>query len=152
MLFYKNGLFHAGSISFPFPDGFYLNTEPDCQLPAGIEAIAADESYHVLFEFEEICEDCVTELSYWLEPDTGYHAIEPIEAVFINGFPVYQCTYGGRITSSYEARFDLGSGKQFSLAVSCDAEDDIVSLKNTETVQRILHSIKKSDPVLTFYP
>lgn len=144
MLFYKNGLFHAGSVTFPFPDGFYLNTEPDCQLPFGIEIISADEAYHVILELEEDCEDGFTELSYWLEPDTGFRAIEPIEAVSINGFPVYQCTYGGKLTSAYEARFELGDDKQFTLAVTCSATRDIVSLKNSEAVQKILHSIKKA--------
>lgn len=144
MLFYKNGLLHAGSVSFPFPDGFYLNTEPDCQLPSGIEIISADKTFHVILEFEEDCEDGFTELSYWLEPNTGYHAIEPIEAVSINGFSVCQCTYGGKLSSAYEARFELGSDKQFTIAVTCTAAKDIVSLKNSEAVQKILHSIKKA--------
>lgn len=144
MLFYKNGLFHAGNATFPFPDGFYLNTEPDCQFPVGIEIISADETYHIILEFEKDCEDGFTELAYWLEPGTGFHAIEPINAVSINGFPVHQCTYGGERTSTYEARFDLGDNKQFALVVTCSASQDIVSLKNSEAVQEILHSIKKA--------
>ena len=129
MLIYKQGRFWAEGISFQIPDGFYLDTSPDLCYDVGITALDPTRSHSyvwAIFVSYQGTKETLEDL-----PQMGCRLLSKIASIQIGGLPGHWVIWTMGIGSGcYEARFDLGGNKHFTLmmdAHKCDIHEIIES-------------------------
>lgn len=117
MLLYKNGRFYGEGVSFAIPTGFYVEDVRDVTDEYGFCAWDPEREYLCCWRFYWDCEGTKEELVKWLDPDCGITPLSEITPIQINGLRGYFILYRTRRKQYYEARFDMGEGKEFALLV-----------------------------------
>ncbi len=116
MIFYNNGRFSLGSVSFKLPNGVLLDTADDEIVAEGFCLYASDESFNVRIRF------CNTEINAYdgianllFSNETGYRIIGEIESVNSNGLNGYRAVYEDKATLNEEYAFDLADCGEYTL-------------------------------------
>ncbi len=116
MIFYDNGRFSLGSVSFKLPNGVLLDTADDEVVAEGFCLYAPDTSFNVRIRF------CNTEINAYdgianllFSNETGYRIIGKIESVNSNGLNGYRAVYEDKATLNEEYAFDLSDCGEYTL-------------------------------------
>lgn len=141
MLQFKYGRFHAYGVSFQFPDGFYLDTEPDFEHQCGIVAWGPHKDFQVVWDFIESGYSPDEMLQKILSPGYGMEPMSDIEPLVLGGLAGYHVFYHSGPLEYYEARFSVENGAQFVLLISTD-EKKIKSVLAFPEVEEILCDIR----------
>ena len=145
MVFYNNGRFQIGMVSFRIPDGVYLDTEFEQEIIEGFEILDKDQLFRIVLRsetWEENAFDFFTK--YVIEQE--YDALGELQPFNINGLHGYKMWYVGCNRNYFEFRFDMPKGNGFpcfSIIIKCrKGTADAKDLENVEILQRLLASIR----------
>lgn len=139
MLLYKSGRFYVEGVSFQIPDGFYVETDPDLNYEEGLSAWNPSCSCLYLWMLDKGCADAKTELHKIV--DSAFTPYSEVGSIVANGLSGCFILYGEKKEQYYEARFDLGRGKQFALIVEA-RKDDIHKVIKSSEFQTVLDGIR----------
>lgn len=123
MLRYINGRFYREQVSFAVPDGFYVEEDGEILAEYGFCAWDPRREYLCSWRFYENCLGTARELENWFLPDCGMTPLSDVTAIGMNGLNGHFVFYRTRREQYYEARFELGGGKELSFLVESQGGD-----------------------------
>lgn len=141
MLLYKQGRFYTEGASFIIPDGFYLDTSPDLCYDVGMTALDPTRSHSytwAIFVSYEGTKETLESL-----PLIGCELLSKnSKPIYMNGLSGHWIIWTMGIGSGcYEARFDLGGNKHFTLMMDAH-ECDVYEILKSPEFRFILEGIR----------
>lgn len=149
MLYYKQGRFHAGDVSFELPDNTYIDPFPETE-GAGLYLRSMENDHyaimvaaeHVDGEYRGEMRDFVTHIS-----------AEPVfEDYVVNNLTGYSATYRSSRNQYFEVRFSVnGAGEDeegeeqnvLVFAITAESTPSIDAIVHSPLVQQFLSSFRR---------
>ncbi len=120
MIFYDNGRFSLGSISFKLPNGVLLDLKDDEVMGEGFCLYAPDESFNIRIRCTKSDVGAYKSLSEMIQDsETGYAMLGEIAEVNCNGLVGYKAVYVNSSTLNEEYAFDLTDCGDYDLLNIC---------------------------------
>lgn len=147
MMYYENGRFRIGAVSFILPGPVFISPEMEMEIEIGFELLDPTGRVRVTIQGELSDDDSLTVLTEGLPADT-FHRIDEVKAVSINGVSGHQMAYYSGGKNYVETRLDLPSVKGvncLTIIAKCRRDElDIESLRSERIFLELLNSIQMS--------
>ena len=144
MLYYQNGRFYLGSLSFALPDDIALSTCEDVEYEDFFSMYATDETVHILL-YPEFSDDSPEEFFDSLEPDTFRRLCEA-QPIVCGGLSGYFMPYTTGDRTSCEYRFEMTDRESENNTFCMLAESDCLKypeILGHRVVQELLQSLQR---------
>lgn len=122
MILYKDGRLYYKSVSFPMPNGFYVNYQSGVEYEAGMAFCNEDESIVIEWDTFE-CEEGVDSKLNRMVSKAYYRIIIPVTEVDVNGFSGYYCLYKDSTRQYFEMHLDIGDDEVLSFCVEANGPE-----------------------------
>lgn len=120
---YKNGRFCGDNFSFLLPDGFYYEADYTVNYGYDLCAWSPRRDFLCFWTCFSNCRGTAAELELLFTPEYGFTPLSPVAAIQRGGLSGHFTLYKDQRDQYYEARFDLGGGKEFVFIVKATGGD-----------------------------
>lgn len=147
MMYYENGRFQLGGISFALPDRVCIDPEFEAEIQHGFELVDPGQRFRVTIQAEYSEEDSEQFLSQTLTPD-AFHKLGKVAQMELGGIPGHSLEYESGGYSYFELRLDLPSQEEWNCVVVLVKWDRGTltheQVKRERILTELLESIRKA--------
>lgn len=143
MLQFKDGKFCAQGLSFVFPNGFYLDTEPEAVDENVVVAWAPDMRYRIEWQIYEAKRSTIEDFEHLIRY-SEFAWLGELTPVALNGLAGHQLYYKSREEDYYELRLSNGkSSIMFYIKAHCG---DIYKITSSPEIKTIISNLRACVP------